>query len=51
MSLNAVGVLMPDRTEVELIFLNAERGLGLGELDIGLPELLIGPIVDVRTQK
>jgi len=51
MSLNAVLMLMPDRTEVELIFLDAERGLGLGELDISLPELLIGPIADVRAQK
>ena len=51
MSLDAVLVLMPDRTEVELVFLDAKRGLGLGELDISLPELLIGPIVDVRAQK
>jgi hypothetical protein len=35
MSLNPVLVLMPDRTEVDLIFLDAERGLGLGELDVG----------------
>ena len=46
MGLNAVLVLMPDRTDVELIFLDAESGLGLGELDIGLPELLIAPIVE-----
>ena len=51
MGLNAVLVLMPDRTDVELIFLDAESGLGLGELDIGLPELLIAPIVDVRAQQ
>src|SRR5260370_11321542 len=51
MGLNAVLVLMPDRTKVELIFLDAEGGLGLGELDIGLPELLIGPIVDVRAHQ
>jgi hypothetical protein len=42
---------MPDRTEVELTFLDAERGLDLGELGISLPELLNGPIVDVRAQK
>ena len=51
MGLNAVLVLMPDRTDVELIFLDAESGLGLGDLDIGLPELLIAPIVDVRAQQ
>jgi hypothetical protein len=49
--LNAVFVLMPDRTKVELIFLDAKSGLGVGELNIGLPELLIGPVVDVRAQK
>ena len=50
-SLDAVLALMPDRTEVQLIFLDAESGFGLGELDIGLPELLIAPIADVRSQE
>src|SRR6516162_8544087 len=42
---------MPDRTHVELIFLDTEGGFGLGELDISLPELLIAPIGDIRAQQ
>jgi hypothetical protein len=38
---------MPDRPHLELIFVDAESGFGLGELDIGFPELLIAPIGDV----
>ncbi len=49
--LDAVLTLMPDRTQVQLIFLNAKRGFGLGELDLCLPQLLIAPIADVRAQE
>jgi hypothetical protein len=35
--LDAILALMPDRTQVQLIFLNAKRGFGLGELDVSLP--------------
>ena len=48
--LNAIFALMPDRPDVELIFLDAESGFGLGELDIGFPELLVAPIGDVGAQ-
>jgi hypothetical protein len=41
--LNALLALMPDRPDVELIFLDAEGGFGLGELDRGFLELLIAP--------
>jgi hypothetical protein len=34
MRLNAILALMPDRPYLELIFVDAESGLGLGELDI-----------------
>jgi len=51
MGLNAVLVLMPNRPHVQLILVDAKRGFGLGKLDVGLPELLIGPIGDVRTQE
>ena len=51
MSLHAIFALVPDWTEVELVLLDAKSGFGLGELDIGLPELSIAPIVDVRTQQ
>ena len=51
MCLHAILALVPDRTQIQLIFLDAEGGLGLGQLDVSLPELLIGPVLDVRTQK
>ena len=49
-SLDAMGELMPDRPDVQLIFLDAEGGFRLGELDIGFPELCVGPIRDVGAQ-
>ena len=36
---------------LQLILLDAKGGFGLGELDIGLPELLIAPVGDVRAQQ
>ena len=51
MGLDAILALMPDRTHVELIFLDTESGFGLRELDVSLPELLIAPIGDVRAQQ
>ena len=38
--LDPVLALMPDRTQVQLIFVNAKSRLGLSELDVGLPKLL-----------
>jgi hypothetical protein len=49
--LDPVGALVPDRADCELIFLDAEGGFGLGKLDIGLPELFIAPVGDVRAQQ
>jgi hypothetical protein len=49
--LDAILALMPDRTHVELIFLDTESGFGLRELDVSLPELPIAPIGDVRAQQ
>jgi hypothetical protein len=43
MRLNAVFALMPDRPHLELIFLDAESGFGLGELDIGFPDDWLAP--------
>ena len=51
MSLDAIGALVPDRADVELIFLDAKGGFGLGELDVGLPQLSIAPITDVGAQQ
>jgi hypothetical protein len=42
---------VPDRPHVQLIFLDAESGFGLGELDIGFPEPTIAPILDVGAQE
>jgi hypothetical protein len=50
-TLDAILALMPDRTDVELIFLDAKSGFGLRELDVGFPELPIAPIIDVRSQE
>ena len=49
--LNAIFALVPDRTQIQLILLDAEGDLGLRELDVRLPELLIAPIIDVRAQE
>jgi hypothetical protein len=49
--LNAILALMPDRPQLELGFVDAESSLGLGELDIGSPQLLIAPIDDVGAQE
>ena len=43
--------LMPDRSNVQLIFLDAKSRFGLGELDVSLPQLSVAPIADVRTQE
>ncbi len=51
MSLNAFGALVPNRAQVQLIFLDTEGCFGLGELDVGLPQLFIAPIADVRAQE
>ena len=51
MSLRAIFALVPDRTEVELMLLNPKSAFGLHQLDIGVPELSIAPIVDARTQQ
>ena len=49
--LQTVGSLVPDRSHVQLIFLDAKSCFGLGELDVGLPQLFIAPIGDVRAQE
>ncbi len=49
--LDAVLALMPDWTDVELIFLDAKSGFGLRQLDVGFPELPIAPVIDVRSQE
>lgn len=48
--LHAIGALMPDWPHAQLILVNAEVGLGLGELDVGSPQLLVAPVLDVGAQ-
>ena len=36
--------LMPDRSNVQLIFLDAKRRFGLGELDVCLPQPSVAPV-------
>src|SRR5262249_4192661 len=49
--LDPVLPLMPDRTQVQLILVNAKSCVGLSELDVGLPKLSVAPIADVRAQE
>lgn len=42
-----IGALVPDWMDRELILLDANGGLGLGELDVGALELLLPPVADV----
>jgi hypothetical protein len=48
--LDAVLFMMPDRTDTQIGFLNAEGRLGFAELDVGLPQLLVSPVVDVAAK-
>ena len=41
MRLDAIFALVPDRTHVQLILLNAKCGFGLCQLNVSLPQLLI----------
>ena len=41
--LDAFGLLVPHRADGEIGFVNAKGGFGLGELDVGSPELFVGP--------
>jgi hypothetical protein len=50
-SLNAVLALVPDRPYAQLVLVDAKRRFGLSELNVGLPELLITPVFDVRAQQ
>src|SRR5258708_39559346 len=50
-SLNTVLALVPDRSDLQLVLLDAESGFGLGELDVRFPELLIAPIADIRSEE
>ena len=39
--------LVPYRTELQVALVDSERGLGLGQLDIGFPKLLVAPLHNI----
>ena len=49
--LHPVFSLMPDGTELQILFVEAERRLGFCKLDIGSPEIFRRPVGDVRPQE
>jgi hypothetical protein len=51
MRLDAVLLLIPDRSNAEIAFVDSERGFGLGQLDVRLPKILRRPVDDVRPQQ
>ena len=50
MRLDAVFFVMPDRTDAQIGFVNAEGRFGFAQLNVGLPKLFIGPILDIGAQ-
>ena len=51
MGRDPVAALVPHRAHLELIFLDTKGRLGLGALNVSLPELFILPVADVGTQE
>ena len=43
--------VMPDRTDAKIGFVDTEGGLRFAQLNVGLPQLLVGPVVDVAAKK
>src|SRR5579864_139975 len=50
MGLDPILALMPDGPDRQLALMNAERGLGLAELNVSSPQLLGIPVADVGPQ-
>lgn len=48
--LDAILFVMPDRPDTQVGFLDAESSLGFAELDVGFPQRLLGPVVDIAAQ-
>src|SRR5438128_5276539 len=44
------GLVMPDRADRKIALVNAERRLRFSELNVGLPEILGRPVLDVRAK-
>jgi hypothetical protein len=49
MRLDTALFVMPDRTDAQIGFVNTEGGLGFSELNVGLPQLFVGPVVNVAS--
>ena len=49
-SQNPLLFLVPDRADLEVAFVDAERGFRFGQLNVRLPQLLISPVGDVGSQ-
>ena len=50
MGVNGILALMPDWADCQVLFLDAEGRLGLGELDVGAPEVVRTPVGDVGAE-
>src|SRR5215471_16576460 len=42
--------VMPNRTDAQIGFLNTEGSFGFSELNVGLPQLFVGPVVNIAAQ-
>ena len=51
MSFDALLFLMPDGSEAQVRFVDAERPFGFGQLHVGPPEFVGGPVADVAAQQ
>ena len=49
--LDPLGLLVPDGADAQVAFVDAKCGLGLGELDIGAPEVLGAPVGDIAAKE
>ena len=50
-SQDSVFFLMPDRADRQVAVVDAECGFGFGQLDVGLPQFLGGPVGDVGAKQ
>ncbi len=42
---------MPDRTEAQVRFVNSERILRFGQLNVSLPQLFLVPVANIAAQQ
>jgi len=51
MGLDTFGLLMPDRTNLQIALMDSKGCFGFGQLDIRLPKLPGVPIIDITPQQ